>query len=116
MIWSRGYVSNCDGLPTNSQMHRWLRFGRPSRATHVISPSCAPVHCLPQKVRILVFYTRSAWSTEGIAEKTLQSMIGMAYEYTHEAMRHSQIDLKIDVHRVMQVSAGVDEQARPHGT
>ena len=51
-----------------------------------------------------------------MTEDTLLTRIETAYEYTNGAMRNSQIELTIDVHKVMQVSAGVDEQARPHGT
>ena len=81
----------------------------------MISAFCAPVHCLPQKVTLLVFYTWQAWSATDMTEEDLLAKLDTAYASTNEAMTNSKIDLKIEVLTMQQVSAGVG-QARPHRT
>ena len=75
-----------------------------------------PVPLSLPKIDLMVLYDKKAWNSDGYdyTEPVLLTKIVESIQETNQAMKNSEVDLKLALVHVGRVSAGVD-QARSHG-
>ena len=76
---------------------------------------CTMVPHLSAKVDVMVLYSEKAWSEYDSTEDQLKDTIKNAFKSTDEAMKVSEIALKINLVHLQEVSAEV-EQGKQRGT